>query len=343
MPRSGGPERGVLSYQCAIDAVASTAFPSYLLRRHAKVWGGFPPWEYLLVAAALDRGWVVVVPDHEGPRGVWGAPCEPGYCVLDGLRAAISHPPAGLSADSPMALWGYSGGGLATGWAAEMWAEYAPELNVVGAVLGSPVGDLGATFRRLNGSLFAGLAALVISALRQEFPRFAALVQSHTNTKGLALLSELEQLSTIRAIARFPLRKVERYLDLPLDELLRHPEIVDMFDQVRLGHSVPAMPLLMIQAVADPIISTRAIDALAAFYRSGGADVVYVRDILSEHLILHPVSAPLALRWLHGRFAGEPVEPTSTRRTLLLLHPASAWGLLRLAYVTVKVATGRTF
>jgi len=58
----------------------------------------------------------------------------------------------GLSATAPIGLWGYSGGGLATAWAAEVSGTYAPELNVVGAVLGSPVGDLGNTFRRLNGS-----------------------------------------------------------------------------------------------------------------------------------------------------------------------------------------------
>ncbi|EUA41471.1 secretory lipase family protein [Mycobacterium xenopi 4042] len=46
---------------------------------------------------------------------------------------------------------GYSGGGLATAWAAEVCADYAPELDIVGAVLGSPVGDLAHTFRRLNG------------------------------------------------------------------------------------------------------------------------------------------------------------------------------------------------
>ena len=34
-----------------------------------------------------------------------------------------------------------------------MSGSYAPELNIVGAVLGSPVGDLGHTFRRLNGTL----------------------------------------------------------------------------------------------------------------------------------------------------------------------------------------------
>ncbi len=110
------------------------------------------------------------MPDHEGRLGMWGAPLEPGYHVLDGLRAALSSRSAGAVADAPIGLWGYSGGGLASAWAAEMHGDYAPELNVVGAVLGSPVGDLGHTFRRLNGTFMSGLPALVVAALADIYP-----------------------------------------------------------------------------------------------------------------------------------------------------------------------------
>src|SRR4029079_18044116 len=97
-------------------------------------------------------------------------PLEPGYRILDGLRAALRSDMLGLSATAPIGLWGYSGGGLATAWAAEVSGAYAPELNIVGAVLGSPVGDLGNTFRRLNGSYISGLPALVVAALTHIYP-----------------------------------------------------------------------------------------------------------------------------------------------------------------------------
>ena len=115
--------------------------------------GAVAQFEFLLIAAAVAEGWAVSVPDHEGPQGMWGAPYEPGYHVLDGLRAALNTERLGLSPSAPIGLWGYSGGGLASAWAAEMSGSYAPDLNIVGAVLGSPVGDLGHTFRRLNGTL----------------------------------------------------------------------------------------------------------------------------------------------------------------------------------------------
>ena len=152
VPAERGPEKvcPLVSYQCAIDAVAARCFPSYALRRGARAVGALAQFEFLLIAAALAEGWAVSVPDHEGPHGSWATPYEPGYRVLDGIRAALGSTRLGLSGDAPVGLWGYSGGGLASAWAAEVAADYAPDLGLVGAVLGSPVGDLGHTFKRLN-------------------------------------------------------------------------------------------------------------------------------------------------------------------------------------------------
>ena len=140
--------------------------------------------EFLLIAAAVAEGWAVSVPDHEGRKGMWGAPYEPGYHVLDGLRAALSTERLGLSPTAPIGLWGYSGGGLASAWAAEMCGSYAPELNIVGAVLGSPVGDLGHTFRRLNGTYMSGLPALVVAALADIYPELNKVIQEHATDEG---------------------------------------------------------------------------------------------------------------------------------------------------------------
>jgi len=107
-----------------------------LARRRAL--GAVPQWELLLLAGVFARDWAISIPDHEGTDGHWGAPREPGYCTLDGIRAALSFDPLGLEASTPVGLWGYSGGGLATSWAAEMAPDYAPDINLVGAALGSP-------------------------------------------------------------------------------------------------------------------------------------------------------------------------------------------------------------
>lgn len=137
--------RPVLSYQCAIDAIGSRWLPSYALQRGAETRGCAPQLELLLIASALARGWAVSIPDHDGLTGNWGAPRESGYRVLDGIRAALQFAPLGLEAASPIGPWGYSGGGLATSWAAEMAPGYPPDLDIVGAAIGAPVGDSGST------------------------------------------------------------------------------------------------------------------------------------------------------------------------------------------------------
>src|SRR5262249_28880595 len=161
---------------------------SYALRRWALAPGALAQFEFLLISAALAEGWAVSIPDHEGRKGAWGTPYEPGYRILDGLRAALCTAKVNLSPASPLGRWGYSGCGLATAWAAESAGSYAPELNIVGAVLGSPVGDLGHTFRRLNGSFYSALPAMVVAALSHAYPELDRVIQEHATDTGKAML-----------------------------------------------------------------------------------------------------------------------------------------------------------
>lgn len=332
----------IVSYQCAIDAVAGRCFPSYALRRGARAVGSFAQFEFLLVAAALAEGWAVSIPDHEGTAGMWGAPYEPGYHVLDGVRAAINHDSLGLTPDSPIGLWGYSGGGLATAWAAEVQGAYAPELNVVGAVLGSPVGDLGHTFKRLNGSVYSGLPAMVVAALAHIYPDLDRLISEHATDEGKAVLARIQKMTTAHAMLRLAGKDMADLIDGPLEEILLTPEIQRVFDSIKLGTCAPKPPVLIVQAVHDRIVSVNDIDELSDTYTRGGASVTYHRDMLSEHLLLHPMSTPMTLRWLRERFAGQPLR-THIARTKwpMLLNPSTYRGMLRLGVITAKVMTGR--
>src|SRR3984885_12254190 len=340
--RTPGQTCPLLSYQCAIDAMSSRCFPSYALRRRAKALGSIAQLELFLIAAAVAEGWAVSVPDHEGLLGMWGAPYEPGYRTLDGIRAARNSDRVALSPSAPIGLWGYSGGGLASAWAAEMCADYAPELDIVGAVLGSPVGDLGHTFRRLNGSFVAGLPALVVAALAHAYPDLDRVIKEHTNDEGRALLSGLEKMTTVGAVFRMAGKNMGDYLDEPLEDILSTPEVTHVFDNIKLGSAVPAPPVLIVQAVHDYLIDVHDIDELADAYAAGGADVTYHRDAFNEHLCLHPLSAPMTLRWLTDRFARRPLTDHLIRTARpTMFNPMTYAGMARLALIAAKVITGR--
>ena len=333
----------LVSYQVAIDAVASRCFPSYALRRGAKAVGALAQVEFFLVAAALAEGWAVSVPDHEGTKGMWGAPYEPGYHVLDGVRAALQYERLGLSSDAPVGLWGYSGGGLATAWAAEVSGSYAPELNIVGAVLGSPVADLGHAFRRLNGSFYSGLPGMVVAALTHIYPELDKVIQEHATEEGKAMLLRIEKMTTAHAVLRFIGMDMAKLVDQPLEQILQTPEVQHVFDSIKLGTAVPTPPVLIVQAVHDRIVSVDDIDELTHTYQSGGASVTYHRDMFSEHMLLHPMSAPMTLRWLTDRFNGKPLNEHLVRTTWpTLLNPMTYVGMARLIKIAAKVVTGRT-
>jgi alpha-beta hydrolase superfamily lysophospholipase len=333
----------VVSYQCAIDAVTSRCFPSYALRRWSLAPGAIAQFEFFLIAAVLAEGWAVSVPDHEGPRGAWGTPYEPGYRILDGLRAALSSEELGLSTEAPIGLWGYSGGGLASAWAAEVSGSYAPELNIVGAVLGSPVADLGHAFRRLNGSFYSGLPAMVVAALSHVYPELDRIIQKHATDEGKAMLLRVENMTTAHAVLRLIGMDMGKLVDRPLNEILDMPEVKHVFDSIKLGTAVPTPPVLIVQAVHDRIVSVDHIDELTHIYKSGGASVTYHRDMFSEHMLLHPFSAPMTLRWLIDRFNGKPLSEHLIRtKWPTLLNPMTYVGMARLIKIAAKVMTGRT-
>lgn len=94
----------LLSYQVPYNTDDNDFSPSLLLYETAL------PSD---ISAALGRGWYVNVPDFEGTLASFTAGVQEGHATLDSVRAALS---AGLGVDfkSRYALWGYSGGSIAS-------------------------------------------------------------------------------------------------------------------------------------------------------------------------------------------------------------------------------------
>ncbi|MEC3914361.1 lipase family protein [Nocardia sp. CDC160] len=341
LPAGAAPdaERPLLAFQTAMDAVTDRCAPSYALRRGALSPGSITQLEWLLVAGALRRGWAVSIADHEGPHGNFGVAREPGYRALDGIRAALRFAPLGLRADTRVAVWGYSGGGMASSWLVEMAPEYAPELTIVGAVLGAPVGDPRHVFLKLDGSSFAGFPAIVIAALRQVYPAMAEVVRRDFTPEGRRLLDRARSLGPIAVLPLLVGRRMDDYLSRPLVEIL--PDLEAMFDDLRLGNRAPACPVLVIQPVHDQVIDVEGIDGQVDRYRAGGAAVWYVRDRLSEHFSLLPLATPMSLDWLADRLAGKTLtEPITKTVWSVALSPAHWRGMVEMATTAMRVTLG---
>ncbi|MEV6768946.1 lipase family protein [Nocardia sp. NPDC051030] len=334
--------RPLVSYQCAIDAVASTCLPSYAFRRGAHALGAIPQFELLLIAHALTRGWAVSVPDHVGTAGHFGAPREPGFRTLDGLRATLSF--LDRPADSRVALWGYSGGGLATVWAAETAASYAPELNIIAAAIGSPVGDLESTFFRLNGSLFGGLSTLCLAGLRRAYPDLDRSLREHLDPASLSLLHRAETTGTIQILLRSRGTRMDDHEGGALATLRTLPHVRTVLSDLQPGDHPPDFPVLTVQAVHDLIIPCGNVDRLVDRYRAEGTSVRYLRDLTGGHISLGLLAAPLLGNWLADRFADRPLPRGTTQTVLsLALSRAAVRGYLNLASVLVRALAGGSF
>ena len=140
---------------------------------------------------------------------------------------------------------------------------------------------------------------------------------------------------------RYPAR-MDDLVDWPLQQILDTPEVQHVFESIKLGTTAPTPPVLIVQAVHDRIVSVDDIDELSEIYSSGGAHVTYHRDVFGEHMLLHPLSAPMTLRWLRDRFADRPLSEHRLRTAWpTLLNPSTYRGMLRLGLITAKVVTGR--
>ncbi|GGK44482.1 lipase family protein [Nocardia camponoti] len=332
--------RPLVSFQCAIDAVAPQCFPSYALRRGARTAGSIAPLELPIIAMALRRGWAVSVPDHGGVDGRFGAAREPGYRALDGVRAALSFAPLGLSRSTPVGLWGYSGGGLATAWAAELAATYAPELNVVGSVAGSPVGDPAAAFVRLNGGWFAGFPAAFVAGLRRAYPDLDPVLNNHVDQRYQAWLTAAERGSTFGLLLRFLRRDVAKHLRTDLVDFLAEPALRRILADIEPGERAPAAPMLVVQGVRDEVIAVADIDAHVGRYERAGAAVRYVRVRRGSHLPLEFLIVPFVLDWLTARFAGIPASTgTSTVRSVAR-SPRAVRGHVALIILLARMVMG---
>ena len=235
----------LLSYQCAIDAMSSRCFPSYALRRRAKALGSVSQFELLVVAAALAEGWAVSIPDHEGLHGMWGAPYEPGYRVLDGIRAALTlgtHRAVPRCPDRAV--------GILRRWAGQRVG--CRNVRRLRARTGHRRGGAGIARRRPGPHLPPAQRQPSSPGCRRWwwprsshiYPDLDRVIKEHTNEEGRTMLERLEKMTTVEAVIRMARKDMGDYLDEPLEDILATPEVSHVFDSIKLGAAVPKPPVL---------------------------------------------------------------------------------------------------
>jgi Secretory lipase len=311
--------RPLLSYQVAEDADTMNCAPSYEMRQGTEV-------EEPLIAAALEQGWAVVVPDYEGLNSDFTGGPQEGHGVLDAIRAAENFSPLGLAgASTPVGMWGYSGGALATGWASELEPSYASGLNVKGVAEGGVPADFAPIVSNINGGPFAGLYFDAAFGLARSYPQDIDLT-TLLNPLGQAAAKIVTSECVEDIVAEYAFQNIQAYTNGFINPLSL-PGVQAAITSDNLGQHTPVGPLFVYQAANDEIIPLAGVQSLTDGYCQAGVPVDFVKDELSDHVSLAVTGAGAALNYLIARFAGDPAPSTCSTGGVTvattLLQPAN--------------------
>jgi hypothetical protein len=357
VPSGDARPRALLSYQMAYDSMQRSCMPSYgatqgspldILDPTDQAPWGIAPDEIIAALIGVNQGWAVSVPDPGGIDNRFLTPNVMGYVTLDGIRAAEHFAPLGLSgAATRVGMMGYSGGGIATSWAAELQPRYAPELNIAGASVGAPVADLGTALHSADGRLLAGLLPIGVAAVSQDDPVVAARLQSYLTPEGKRIVAAAEQQCLDRNVLATPFLRTEDLLTAPLSQVLADPVIAAAIAERDRPHYVPRTPIYLFNGVHDEVSAIGGTDRMYQFYCAHGASVQYTRDalpdIVSDHSIVAMTGMGGAFAWISGVLDGTaPARPGCSERTVgsTMLDPGWLSSLPAATVTVVKILFG---
>lgn len=305
---TGGGPRPVLSYQMPEDGVGLKCSPSWVLTQGLTAPTNTTP-DAQTVAAAIDRGWTVLVPDHEGPSSEWLGAAGAGRGVLDGIRAARAFAPAKLDPASPVALWGYSGGAIASSIAAQMQPAYAPDVSLAGVALGGNNALIREGLRAFDGSFAGGTLVIGLIGLDRAYPDLQ--LTRVLNDRGRAAVAAGQEDCIADASARNPFLRSADVLTDP--SAIDRPPLTTAFDRASPLKipGTPAAPVYDYHARQDELAPIGPSRQLLERYCRAGVPVQSVEHD-GEHFIEVGRGEPGAVQFLSDRFAGKPPVNTCT-------------------------------
>jgi len=296
-----GPVK-LLSYQTAYDGLTDTCRPSYVLR--AGEGNSIVTAESAAAYAYVAQGYTVVTSDYEGPTDDFGAGRESGYGTLDAIRAAQKV--LGVNAKTtPVGLTGYSGGSIASVWAAELQQTYAPELNVIGTAAGGVPTDFVHNLDYIAGSSdWAGAIPAVGLGLIRAYRLDANKL---LNARGRQIMDEVSQ-GCLNA-SGYPGLKFEDLLAPEYQDFRKVPELVAAFNDSIMGRvGTPKAPVLLAvgnkDGTGDAVMVAKDVQQLAYTYCTRKLPTQFHEFQGADHTAGFVAYSPLAATFLLQRFAG---------------------------------------
>ncbi|CAM1503540.1 Fc.00g011310.m01.CDS01 [Cosmosporella sp. VM-42] len=289
--------RSLLSYQVPYNSVNVDSSPSFSFHE-----APFPE-----IGEALGRGWYVLVPDFEGPTAANVAGILEAHAVLDSIRATLKSTLVGPSSTVRTAVWGYSGGSIATEWALEFQEQYAPELNISGAALGGLVPnttDVIAT--RAPGTVYGSHAIVGLLGILSQYPDAYKYLLSQLKTDGPYNKTEflaIQHMDYNEGHIHYMNQSIYDYF-INGEEIMHAPQIKYALQRntIMTYHGVPQVPLFLYKAINDAIVPIPATDDWYNRSCSLGVNIRYERNTLGGHVAELVNGDPRVFPWLQTIF-----------------------------------------
>jgi Secretory lipase len=313
----------VLSYQSAYDSLNRNDEPSYAISGGLRLGGVVPNVEVAVFGPFIADGYTVIVPDTEGQRADFAAGPEYGMNTLDSIRAAFNS--SSIPNDARVAMLGYSGGAIATEWAAELAPTYATDVNarMIGAAIGGVLVDPAHNLHYVEGTGFwAGVMAMALVGIARAFEIETELA-TYLSPNGAKIFHEMQTASIVNVLGQYPGLKWQDLVshEYPTPESL--PLFVQCANKLIMGTAgTPTIPLFIGQGAngelegtpgdkkgigaGDGVMIAGDVRTLARDYCAKGTKVHYEQYDALSHIWSVPIWLLNSIGWIKQRFAGLP-------------------------------------
>lgn len=304
-----------ITFQTAEDSVPLKCSPSYILQLGANQNGSIIEIENLFIQTYLIQGYIVNSPDYEGPDGAFTAGRLSGRGVLDSIRAVKNYgEKIGLDGNPAVIGIGYSGGAIATGWAASLQSTYAPDLNqnIKGWVLGGTPANLSSIVEFIDGT--EGTGFLFTSAVGLSRP----------SSYGNQLQPILQNISTSYAKEAFQFVKTHCVADVLVkyanetfqstkyftigNQFFSQPTISNVIKNQTMGllsTERPIQPVLLYHAKHDNVIPYQVAVNLNDQWCKQGTKLKFITIENGDHTEGEVKGVPIAHKFVDDIFNGK--------------------------------------
>lgn len=311
----------VISYQSFYDSLNPEDGPSRAYAGGKRLPDLLPAVETVLFGTYVKKGYTVIISDTEGQNANFAAGPEYGYNTLDSIRATFNSPQVGLSRDAKVVMMGYSGGAIATEWAAELAPTYAPDLtpNLIGAAFGGTLVSPEHNLTYVEGAaIWGGVMPMAVIGVSRSYE---IDIQKYLTPRGLEVFDKMQKASIAYVLGQYSKVTWKDLVKPEFQDRTKIKEYVEAVNKVIMGTGgTPAIPLQIGQGTGgvfeltktsalwgkgDGVMLAGDVRTLARQYCAQGVPVQH-KEWGTSHFVTMVNWLPWATTWINDRFAGKP-------------------------------------